>query len=75
MFYRIHASIINIFLQNPDSIDYDLIEEYLDRAEKSPFGLGVNIKSTEKISKDEPSQGAMVTLFVVLAHLIYSYFA
>ena len=75
MFYRIHASIINIFLQNPDSIDYDLIEEYLDRAEKSPFALGVNIKNTEKISKDEPSQGTVVTLFVVLAHLIYSYFA
>jgi len=56
MFYRIHASIINIFLQNPDHIDYDLIEEYLDRAEKSPFALGVNFKSTEKISKDEPSQ-------------------
>ena len=69
MFYRIHASIINIFLQNPDHIDYDLIEEYLDRAEKSPFALGVNFKSTEKISKDEPSQGTLVVLFVVLALL------
>ena len=62
MFYRMHASIINIFLKNPDKIDYALIEDYLDRAEKSPFAVGVNIKSTDKVSKEEPSVGKLFTL-------------
>ena len=59
MFYRMHASIINIFLKNPDNIDYNLIEDYLDRAEKSPFASGINIKNTDKISKDDPSLGML----------------
>ena len=63
MFYRMHASIINIFMKNPKNIDYNLLENYLDSAEKSPFALGISFKNTEKISKDETSLG-MLLIFI-----------
>ena len=57
-----HASVINIFQKNPGNIDYNLIEEYLTKAETSPFALGVNKKSTEKISKEDSATGKLCSL-------------
>ncbi|XP_065051362.1 calcineurin-binding protein cabin-1-like [Rhopilema esculentum] len=48
MYYRTHASILKFLRKCKDNLDFALIEEYLDKAEESPFVKGINIKSVDK---------------------------
>ena len=56
MYYRIHASILNLLQSAEKNLDYDLIEDHLDKAGQSPFVAAVSRKTIERTTSKDDSQ-------------------